>query len=123
MVDALTLFKETLHNKFFLQTHAILFLNKRDLFAKKIKEVPITDCPAFADFEQYEDGKTIHSDPHNYDQAIDYIRHKFESLTNPERKQIYTHVTCAMDRSNIEHVFSAVKHIVISDNILREGLC
>jgi len=126
MEDSLVLFKETIHNKLFVDTHSILFLNKRDLFANKILKVPITDCPVFGDFETFKHETTIHSNPHDYEQTTAYIRHKFESIANEQvngqRKRIYTHITCAMDKGNIEHVFNAVKHILISGNIMREGL-
>merc|ERR1712154_681754 len=123
MVDSLELFDTTINNKHFANTHIILFLNKRDLFAKKIIKIPITTCPAFSDFDEYNHQSTIHSNPNDYEQTTSYIKHKFESLNQTaKRKQIYSHLTCAMDKGNIENVFNDVKHIVITQNLFNEGL-
>ena len=123
MVDSLQLFDETINDKHFADTHIILFLNKRDLFRTKIVNIPITECPAFRDFEDYNHQDTIHKNPNDYEQTVSYIRYKFESLNqSSKRKQIYTHFTCAMDEKNIESVFNDVKHIVITQNLMNEGL-
>lgn len=124
MVDALQLFEGTINNEHFLETQIILFLNKRDLFAKKVAAVPITVCPSFADFAEYDHHSTIHRNPNDCEQTMGYIQMKFESLNSSQskrRKQIYTHITCAMDRSNIENVFKDVTHIVISQSVYNEG--
>ena len=123
MVDSLNLFEVTINDKHFVDTHIILFLNKRDLYQKKIIKVPITVCPAFDDFEDYNHQSTIHKNANDYEQTVSYVRHKFESLNqSSKRKQIYTHLTCAMDKKNIESVFNDVKHIVITQNLFNEGL-
>eukprot|EP00483_Globobulimina_turgida_P011026 UN11047 len=123
MVDSLELFDLTINNKYFTDTHIILFLNKRDLYRKKISKIPITVCPSFGDFALYNDPQSIHSNPNDYEQTSCYIRFKFESLNRSgKRKQIYTHLTCAMDKKNIENVFNDVKHIIISQNLFNEGL-
>jgi len=43
--EALNLFEEVSNAEWFTKTSMILFLNKSDLYAKKIKKVPITVCP------------------------------------------------------------------------------
>ena len=43
MEEALRLFNSILNNKWFLDTSVILFLNKKDLFERKIKERPLRD--------------------------------------------------------------------------------
>jgi len=124
MTDSLQLFGDTINDKHFKDTHIILFLNKRDLFEKKILRIPLVPtCPAFADFDDYNHESTIVSDPHDYEQCVAYIRQKFESQNaSGKSKQIYTHLTCAMDKKNIENVFNDVKHIVITQNLFNEGL-
>ena len=123
MVDSLELFDSICNNKKFNNTHIILFLNKRDLFRQKITKVPITACPAFSDFEQFNHKTTIHSNPNDYEQTTEYIKFKFVSLNqNNKRKSIYTHLTCAMDKANVDAVFNDVKHIVITQNLFDEGL-
>ena len=44
MHEALKLFKDICNTKWFAETAIILFLNKKDLFEKKIKKVPLKTC-------------------------------------------------------------------------------
>eukprot|EP01084_Bolivina_argentea_P019815 36842_1 len=108
MVDSLELFDETINNKLFNRTDVILFLNKKDLFMQKICLCKITSCPAFQDFDAFQDATMFTSNPNDFEQTTSYIKSKFqERLRTPKgekSKQIYTHLTCAMDRKNIENV-------------------
>merc|ERR1712204_128047 len=105
-------------------TPCILFLNKRDLFAKKITAIPVTACSAFTDFAQFRHDEVIHSNAYDYEQTIAYIKSKFEALRRHTKNTIklYTHVTCAKDRSNIKMVVDSVCHIVIARNVIAAGL-
>jgi len=127
MDDSLELFDSVINNKFFVDTHIILFLNKRDLFEEKISKIAITACPKFGDFMQFKpaqkEQEVFNPDPNNYEQATIFMRWKFETLNrNPKKKQIYTHLTCGLDKKNIDNVFNDVKHIVITQNLYNEGL-
>mmetsp|Transcript_50805 Transcript_50805/g.80939 ORF Transcript_50805/g.80939 Transcript_50805/m.80939 type:complete len:357 (-) Transcript_50805:749-1819(-) len=111
MVDSVQLFEEICNLRWFIQTAMILFLNKKDLFAQKIQKVPISVC-----FDNY-DG------PDTYDECVGYIRGQFEGKNrNPREKQIYSHVTCATDKTNVEKVFGDVQHIVINSSLAKGGL-
>ena len=48
MVESLELFGSIVNNKFFTLSSFILFLNKRDLFEEKIKNVSILIVESFA---------------------------------------------------------------------------
>jgi len=49
MVDSIELFETICNNEWFVETAMILFLNKRDLFAEKIKTIPIASaCEALS---------------------------------------------------------------------------
>eukprot|EP01083_Nonionella_stella_P066222 174187_1 len=115
MVDSLELFDETVNNKHFNKTHIILFLNKKDLFVDKIGKIPITFCEAFSDFNEYQTGLDVEPNPNDFEQTTAYIQHKFRTLNKNNKKQIYVHLTTAMDRKNIDNVFRAVKHICIKE--------
>jgi len=110
MAEALKVFEEILNSPWFKQTSMILFLNKRDLFAQKIKKTQLKDYfPDYAGDNSYED-------------AVNYIITIFHSKNvNPERT-IYTHVTCATDPTNVQAVFNAVKDIVIKKSLQEGGL-
>jgi len=111
MEDSLSLFENICNQRWFELTAMILFLNKRDLFAEKIESVPITKC--FADY----------NGPQTYDSCVSFIRDEFEGRNrNPQGKQIYSHVTCATERTNVEKVFGDVQHIVINTSLAKGGL-
>jgi len=74
----------------------ILFLNKKDIFEQKIKKVDLNVC-----FPDYKGGKV-------YDAAANYVREQFVAQNTSPTKQIFPHITCATDTSNITHVFKSV---------------
>ena len=101
------LFDEICNSKWFVETSIILFLNKTDLFAEKIKRVDLKVC-----FEEYTGGLD------SYEEALRYIMARFVELNrNPESKQIYPYPTCATDTENIRNIFSAVKDIILQNNL------
>lgn len=111
MTEAVDLFGEICNNKVFQSSSMILFLNKKDLYEEKIKDVHIGDQPAFANF----DGKV--GDADYYDKGIAYFLDMFTAQnTNPER-QIYSHATCATDSKNVEVVFNSCKDIIMRKNM------
>lgn len=58
-----------------------------------------------------------------YDDAKDYIRQKFEQLNQQgEKKEIYTHFTCATDTGNIRFVFDAVTDVIVRKHLREVGL-
>jgi len=108
MKESLKLFREICNSKWFVDTSMILFLNKKDLFAQKIAKVPLTVC-----FEEYKGAN-------NFEEASKYITDQFLMQNENNKKQIYPQLTCATDTDNIDHVFRAVKDIIlhkILDNI------
>ncbi|XP_075996175.1 guanine nucleotide-binding protein G(o) subunit alpha-like isoform X3 [Genypterus blacodes] len=110
MHESLMLFDSICNNKFFIDTSIILFLNKKDLFAEKIKKSPLSIC-----FPEYTGANT-------YDDATAYIQVQFESKNRSPNKEIYCHLTCATDTGNIQVVFDAVTDIIIANNLRGCGL-
>ncbi|KAM4606804.1 guanine nucleotide-binding protein G(o) subunit alpha-like, partial [Discoglossus pictus] len=110
MHESLMLFDSICNNKFFIDTSIILFLNKKDLFAEKIKKSPLTIC-----FPEY-------TGPNTYDDAAAYIQAQFETKNRSPNKEIYCHMTCATDTNNIQVVFDAVTDIIIANNLRGCGL-
>lgn len=111
MIDSVNLFEEICNLRWFVQTAMILFLNKKDLFTEKIQKVPLSQC--FIDFEEED----------TYDNCVGFIRDQFEARNNnPGQKQIYSHVTCATDKTHVEKVFGDVQHIVINTSLQQGGL-
>lgn len=111
MQDALQLFADTCNLRWFEDTSIILFLNKNDIFQQKIKKVDLKVC-----FPDYTGGC-------NYDRAYQWIRKKFLACNlTPDKKKIYSHITCATNTSNVNFTFHVVKDIVIKRNLKDFGL-
>jgi len=102
MKESLNLFEALCNNPFFSKTPVILFLNKKDLFERKITRSDLTIC-----FAEYEGAN-------EYESALEYVRKQFKSRNKPgDQKQIYTHLTCATDTDNMRFVFDAVLEVLM----------
>jgi len=109
MKESLKIFDEICNSIYFDNTSIILFLNKFDLFEEKIKKIPLTVC--FDDF----------SGSSSVDEAAEFINNKFFQLNmNPKEKNIYSHLTQAIDTNNIKFVFESVQEIIIHNNIKKQ---
>ena len=114
MVDSIELFEQICNNEWFKETAMILFLNKKDLFAEKIQSIPITVCPQFRQFN---------GDTKSYDDTTDFIKEIFETqnATNSQ-KQIFTHLTCAVDKNQVQKVFNDIQTVIINASLAQGGL-
>lgn len=111
MTESMALFDQICNNKWFVNTSIILFLNKKDLFAEKIRKSPLNIC-----FPEY-------TGENSYEEAAAYIQVKFEELNAmKDSKEIYTHFTCATDTRNVQFVFDAVTDVIIKNNLKDCGL-
>jgi GTPase SAR1 family protein len=120
MVESLNVFHEICNSKWFENTSIILFLNKRDLFEEKIKIKDIRQ-PDPADpermlFDDYDGGL-------NYEAGVSYIVNQYlaQNDNKDTNKEIFWHVTCATDTSNISAVFNACKEIILRQNLEGSG--
>jgi len=102
MHEALKLFKDICNTKWFIDTSILLFLNKKDLFAKKIETVPLSVC-----FPDYRGGNS-------FGETTQYIQDQFLAQNENPKKLIYPHQTCATDTDNINIVFKAVQDIILN---------
>jgi len=109
MHESLKLFKEICNTKWFASTSMILFLNKKDIFAEKIKKIDLNVC-----FPEYTGGL-------DYDQASEFVRDTFLQQ-NETKKQIYHHLTCATDTKNVEIVFLAVRDSILNSILSNAGM-
>jgi len=111
ILESLSLFEEVLQMKWFINCPVILFMNKRDLFEQKLKVTPLASV--FPDY---------HGDA-DFDAGVKYMLKKFLDKSDARRKDmIFSHITCAMDKFNIQHVFDDVKEILIRKAISTAGL-
>jgi len=110
MAESLKLFKEICNNKWFVNSSIILFLNKKDLFEKKIQVTDLNVC-----FPEYTGGK-------NFEAASQFIKTIFLSQNTNPLKQIFPHITCATDRSNVEYVFTDLRSTLLQKAIQSSDL-
>jgi len=99
--DSLNLFEELINMDIFSSVPIILFLNKKDLFAEKLKQVELSVC-----FGMY-------SGSNDYDDAVAYIEKKFKEKNQNSHRDIFVHQTCATDTNSIKVIFSAVMDIAL----------
>jgi len=110
MAESLKLFKEICNNKWFVNSSIILFLNKKDLFEKKILKTDLNVC-----FPEYTGGK-------NYENACEFIRKTFLAQNTNPLKQIFPHITCATDTSNVQLVFNDLRSTLLQRVIAASDL-
>jgi len=117
MHESIRLFQVVIGNRYFRSTSMILFLNKMDLFEIKIKTKQIKDC--FPKYEGPNDGSE-----EDKEAALKFITDVFTTVGQEvgQQRQIYTHVTCATDSSNVQKVFHDVQHAVVVAALQRNGI-
>uniref|UniRef100_A0A5S6QA42 Guanine nucleotide-binding protein G(s) subunit alpha n=1 Tax=Trichuris muris TaxID=70415 RepID=A0A5S6QA42_TRIMR len=116
--ESLDLFKSIWNNRWLKTISVILFLNKQDLLAEKIKsgrhkledyfpEYANYQIPSDAQFEPGEDPSVV--------RAKYFIRGEFlliSTATGDSRHHCYPHFTCAVDTENIRRVFNDCRDII-----------
>ncbi|KAJ1737526.1 Guanine nucleotide-binding protein alpha-2 subunit [Coemansia sp. RSA 1939] len=109
MDESLVLFDSVINSRWFLRTSIILFLNKIDVFRKKIKVVPLSDY-----YPEYTGGP-------DEKLAARFILWRF-SQVNRANLQVYPHLTQATDTSNIRLVFAAVRETLLQNALKESGI-
>ena len=150
MHESLELFGTTFNNpKFnFNRMEVILFLNRKDLMKKALKAGhTLKDCfhstqkwhgdQWDADEEQkggefemvdFSSANDVKSDTALFEQAlhsaIAFIKAQYlKQIKNEDkRKQIYVHITTALDKKNMKKVFWDTQHVIITEGLRRGGL-
>lgn len=114
--EALDLFKQIVNSKWFKETSMILFLNKKDLFEKKLAN------KVFADFINKNEKRDPYTGPNEMQPCAEFTKKLFlEKNGNPD-KSLYSHITTAIDTSNVKFVFSAVVGMILEANLKSSGL-
>lgn len=108
LLESFQLFDDIINSRWFFNSSVVLFLNKTDIFRKKLRINPLSRY-----FEDYTGGDDFNS-------AAEFIRDKFLSL-NRSCLKIYPYLTCATDTNNINLVFAAVKETVLVHALKESG--
>jgi len=114
MVDSLSLFKNICNSRWFKDSAMIVFLNKKDLFEKRIQDVPLTVCPAFENLPE--------SHANDCKSAIAAIRKRFQDQRTRYKSELFIHETVAIDSENVKRIFDSVRMQILKDNLEACGL-
>jgi len=128
-MESAALFGNIAKSSYFVHASMILFLNKKDIFEKKIRKTPLSI--AFSDYkgspclleEVFQLSKTSEQilGPQTYDECVAYVRSYFEVAAGTQ-KELYSHETCATDTEQIGVIINANINILIAKNVRRAGL-
>eukprot|EP01006_Ploeotia_vitrea_P054166 TRINITY_DN67856_c2_g1_i7.p2 TRINITY_DN67856_c2_g1~~TRINITY_DN67856_c2_g1_i7.p2 ORF type:complete len:359 (-),score=178.46 TRINITY_DN67856_c2_g1_i7:1606-2682(-) len=111
MVESLHLFEGIVNLPWFKNTSTLLFLNKKDLFERKVERIDIGNY-----FPEYEGGL-------DYMLGLRFIQGMYFARNNDQaNKTIYFHLTDATDTENIEFVWKATQHIILEQHLSHHGL-
>lgn len=111
LTESLLLFDNIINYKWFAQTSVILFLNKIDIYTRKIETSNIKDY--FPNFK---------GPAKDIDAGKSFILGLFAERNRVEGKMLYPHFTCATDTEQIKFVFLSVKDTILQSNLKDYGL-
>eukprot|EP00249_Psilotum_nudum_P024797 c29296_g1_i2 orf=329-1480(+) len=122
MMEARELFDWILKVPWFQRTSFLLFLNKFDIFEKKVLKVPLSVCEWFKDYKPLTTGKQ------EIEHAYEFVKRKFEEVyvqNTPKDKvdrvfQIYR--TTALDQTVVKKTFSLVDQALTRQRLIDAGL-
>ncbi|XP_071742069.1 guanine nucleotide-binding protein alpha-1 subunit [Rutidosis leptorrhynchoides] len=122
MMETKELFEWVLKQKCFEKTSFMLFLNKFDIFEKKVSKVPLNVCEWFKDYQPVTTGKQ------EVEHAYEFVKKKFEEL-------YYQNVTCdhqdrvfkiyrttALDQKLVKKTFKLLDETLKRRNLFEAGL-
>lgn len=102
------IFETIVNNRVFGKISIILFLNKSDLLARKVRN-PETDIRWY--FPQFT------GNSHSIKDVQEFILNMFTSVRRDRHKALYHHFTTAIDTENIKVVFNSVKDTILHRNL------
>ena len=116
--ESLNLFQSIWNNRWLRTISIILFLNKQDLLAEKIKAGKSKLEDYFPDFKRYQIPNDACVDPGDDPEVVRakyFIRDEFLRISTSSgegRHYCYPHFTCAVDTENIRRVFNDCRDII-----------
>ncbi|KAJ3292012.1 guanine nucleotide-binding protein subunit alpha [Rhizoclosmatium sp. JEL0117] len=105
VIESLNLFGSVCNHPMFKKTALVLFMNKIDLFKKKLNTKRIASY-----FRDY-DG------PNTYEDGCQYFVKLFLGINKYRNKQIYVHFTWATDTKQIAKILKSVNRIILNANV------
>ncbi|KAJ0967653.1 hypothetical protein J5N97_024570 [Dioscorea zingiberensis] len=122
MMETKELFDWVLKQACFEKTSFMLFLNKFDIFEKKVQKVPLNVCEWFKDYQPMASGKQ------EVEHAYEFVKKKFEELyfrsSRPDRvdRVFKIYRTTALDQKLVKKTFKLVDETLRRRNLIEAGL-
>lgn len=122
MMETRELFEWVLKQPCFEKTSFMLFLNKFDIFEKKVLDVPLNVCDWFKDYQPVYSGKQ------EVEHAYEFVKKKFEELyfqsTAPHcvDRVFKIYRTTALDQKLVKKTFKLVDETLRRRNLFEAGL-
>ncbi|XP_059640321.1 guanine nucleotide-binding protein alpha-1 subunit isoform X1 [Cornus florida] len=122
MMETRELFEWVLKQPCFEKTSFMLFLNKFDIFEKKVLNVPLNVCDWFKDYQPGSTGRQ------EVEHAYEFVKKKFEELyfqsTAPDRvdRVFKIYRTTALDQKLVKKTFKLVDETLRRRNLFEAGL-
>ncbi|WRX32533.1 Guanine nucleotide binding protein (G-protein) [Theobroma cacao] len=122
MMETKELFDWVLKQPCFENTSFMLFLNKFDIFEKKVLKVPLNVCEWFKDYQPVSTGKQ------EIEHAYEFVKMKFEELyfqsTAPDQvdRVFKIYRTTALDQKLVKKTFKLVDETLRRRNLFEAGL-
>lgn len=116
--ESLDLFKSIWNNRWLRTISVILFLNKQDLLAEKVKAGKSKIEDYFPEFSHYQTPPDAVFDP---GESPEFVRAKYffrdeflriSTASGDGKHYCYPHFTCAVDTENIRRVFNDCRDII-----------
>uniref|UniRef100_A0A7N0U7C6 Guanine nucleotide-binding protein alpha subunit n=1 Tax=Kalanchoe fedtschenkoi TaxID=63787 RepID=A0A7N0U7C6_KALFE len=122
LMETKELFGWILKQPCFEKTSFMVFLNKFDIFEKKVLKVPLNVCEWFKDYQPVTTGKQ------EVENAYEFVKKKFEELyfhsTSPEcvDRVFKIYRTSALDQKLVKKTFKLVDETLRRRNLFEAGL-
>lgn len=135
-LEALNLFKEICDSDWFQKKSMILFLNKRDVFRKKLTYIPFkVEVGADARNVDYNGPVAIPNHPSSqegtkefeavYEAHCAYLEKLYKSQSVPNKsgpaRAVYVYFTCSTDSDQVKVVMESCKDIMLKNNLHENG--
>ncbi|XP_022859330.1 guanine nucleotide-binding protein alpha-1 subunit-like isoform X2 [Olea europaea var. sylvestris] len=122
LMETKELFEWVLKQPCFKKTSFILFLNKFDLFEKKVLKVPLNVCEWFKDYQP------VSTEKQEIEHAYEFVKKKFEELhiqsATPDcsDRVLKIYRTTALDQNLVKETFKLVDQTLRRKNSFETGL-
>ncbi|KAI9324972.1 guanine nucleotide binding protein, alpha subunit [Zopfochytrium polystomum] len=110
MVDSVKAFSCICNHTVLTKIPIILFLNKSDIFSRKVKESPIQNY-----FPEYNDGPSTAA-------GSSFFLKQFLKANRNAEKQITSHFTWATDSAQVQKILAEVADLILAGNLENAGL-